>query len=575
MAAIPSTIGKYRVDRQLGEGGMGTVYLAHDEGIDRHVAIKLLRADNDDMRRRFRAEAKAVGKLKHPNIVTVYDYSDFEGSPCIVMEYVEGDTVATLIRRSDSLSIPQRLYIVEQVCRGLAYAHRAGIVHRDIKPSNLMVDREGAIKIVDFGIARTTERGLTRTGGLVGTPSYMSPEQIRGEPVDRRCDIFAIGIVLYELLTGQLAFPGDSDYSVVNRIVSGEPEPFHHSNARLTDHIKPVLDKALAKDPDNRFQDADQLADRLAEVRLQLGDVTEVGSAPAWGSKAGPTITGRPAGKTVHEPAQPATPFSVTNVLADVVTPRATTIEAIPQPARVVADTTPPPPRRSGLVWAGAAAVAAIAVATALWNGAEPAAPPAAPPASAAPAVEQQPVVEIRTPAVVPAEPQRDEPIPRKTEVVPPVPVRALEAGDKPSPDRERPEPAKVDAGLAEEIATAGRLFEDGEFARAEAIYRAVLKADPQNAAATSGVRAIDQARKAEAGIVGGAPSPDAARITAQLGEARKQKEDGDYDAAIKSYEVVLKLDASNAEARAGIAETRKLKAAEDEVLKKLKKPGN
>ena len=239
MAAIPPHIGKYRVDRLIGEGGMGMVYLAHDDGIDRDVAIKLLRADDDLMRRRFKAKAQAVGRLKHANIVTVHDYSEFEGNPCIVMEFVEGESLYSLIRRGEPRGVQQRLLLIEQVCRGLAYAHRAGIVHRDIKPSNLMVERDGAVKIVDFGIARTTVRGLARTGKVIGTPAYMAPEQIRGDTVDGRCDIFATGIVLYELLTGRVAFPGDSNYTVQNRIMTAPPEPFLHANALLTGRRAP------------------------------------------------------------------------------------------------------------------------------------------------------------------------------------------------------------------------------------------------------------------------------------------------------------------------------------------------
>ena len=283
MARQPSEIGKYRIERRLGQGGMGTVYLARDSRIGRHVALKLLRVDDDETRMRFEAEAQSAGRLKHPNIVTIYDYGDVEGFPFIVMEYVEGSTLASMIAQ-ERLPIVRRLALIEQVCRGLAYAHRAGIVHRDIKPSNLMVDENGVIKLLDFGIARNVERGLTRTGRVLGTASYMSPEQVRGEPVDHRCDVFSVGVVLYEVLTGRRAFPGDSEYVVYDRILTSTPAPFEHPDSRVTAAIQPILDRSLAKDPNDRYQDAESFASHLASVRELIegfGKQTQIESAGA------------------------------------------------------------------------------------------------------------------------------------------------------------------------------------------------------------------------------------------------------------------------------------------------------
>lgn len=249
---------------------MGEVFLAHDDGIDRDVAVKLLRADDDALRRRFQTEARSAGRLKHPNIVTVYEFGEFEGEPYIIMEFVEGETLSALINREQQLSAARKLSLLIQACAGLGYAHRAGVVHRDIKPSNLMVDKDGILKIVDFGIARTAGRDLTMTGKIVGTPAYMSPEQIQGDESDHRSDIFSLGLVVFELLSGQCAYTGDSDYAVINRIVNGAPNPFRHPVESLEPLLRPVVDKVLSKDPALRHQSADQLAEDLARVLTKI-----------------------------------------------------------------------------------------------------------------------------------------------------------------------------------------------------------------------------------------------------------------------------------------------------------------
>lgn len=259
---------------------MGSVYLAHDDGIDRSVAIKLLRADDASTRRRFQTEAQSAGRLKHANIVTVYEYGEVDSGPYLVMEYIEGRTLAQIIEHGDTLTVDDRLALLIQACQGLAYAHRAGVVHRDIKPSNLMVDRDGTLKVVDFGIARTSGRDLTMTGRVVGTPAYMSPEQIQGETADRRSDTFALGLVAFELLTGQCAYAGDSDYAIINQIVNGRPAAFVHPNARLERLMRPVILKALARAPGERHQSVEELAADLAQVRSQLNTDAPLPAVP-------------------------------------------------------------------------------------------------------------------------------------------------------------------------------------------------------------------------------------------------------------------------------------------------------
>ncbi len=590
--AIPTNIGKYRVERRLGEGGMGTVYLAHDEGIDRHVAIKLLRADDDDMRRRFRGEARSVGRLKHPNIVTVYDYSDFEGSPCIVMEYVEGETLAGLIKRGDPFPDARKLQLIEQVCRGLAYAHRAGIVHRDIKPSNLMVDHEGTIKIVDFGIARTGERGLTLTGKVVGTLAYMAPEQARGEPVDRRSDIFAVGLVLYEFLCGRSAFPGDSDYSIINRIVTGDPEPFRHPDAALSELIIPVIDIALAKAPDKRYQDADQLATALAGVRTRLEShpklkETEVPSSIAVvvpSRVQEPVATGYTEAPTVPRTRVEDLTVKLPGPSPSIpVRPRAD-VEAKPEAALSdSADARPPmpsvPSRRSRwmIVGPAIAAVVVLAVTYLPFGGTQ---------SGEFPVPDSTPVRPVDTGSAPP------------TDVPTPTPVAPVPPSVQPTPPKvaadqrdtaPRPTPVKIDKPASDKpardftarLAEASRLFEEGDYAAAVSVYEAILAEDPRNPAATRGLGTVKRAQATEENFVRGAVAPRALndeenrQVARHLAEAKQRHGEGEYDAAIAAYGAALKIDPRNAGGMAGLAETRKAQAAEAAVLGGLKKkPG-
>ena len=187
---------------------MGTVYRAHDPQIGRTIAIKVLLVDEDDLRARFRQEVRTAGTLTHQNIAAIYDYGEADGRPFIVMEYVEGRTLAELLRDRVPLTLAYKLRLIQQLCAALDYAHARGVVHRDIKPANLMLDRHGDLKIVDFGVAKMGDGQLTRTGDVLGTLTYMSPEQIDGGVIDRRSDIFSVGVVLYEVVSSHRAFRG-------------------------------------------------------------------------------------------------------------------------------------------------------------------------------------------------------------------------------------------------------------------------------------------------------------------------------------------------------------------------------
>ena len=261
-------VGRYEIQRRLGRGGMGTVYVAHDPVLGRMVAIKVFAGDLDmpDARERFSREARAAAALNHPNIVTVFDFGEFASQPYIVMEYVPGETLADVIRRKAPITIADKLRWMEELCAGAGYAHQMSVVHRDIKPANLMLDRSGRLKILDFGIARML--GIaSNTAVMIGTPGYMAPEQITGEPVDHRSDQFSIGVVFYELLAYVEPFPGDTLPMITHRIVHEEPPPLE----QLVPDVSPdiIVDRAAgdAKRSAERFKDAEALRIAIARVR--------------------------------------------------------------------------------------------------------------------------------------------------------------------------------------------------------------------------------------------------------------------------------------------------------------------
>jgi formylglycine-generating enzyme required for sulfatase activity/tetratricopeptide (TPR) repeat protein/predicted Ser/Thr protein kinase len=275
--AVPlpfSTIGRYQVVSRLGEGGMGTLYLVWDPVLERQIAIKLLRGDDDDLRKRFAREARSVARLRHPNIVTIYDVGDHEGQPFIAMEYIQGQTMAELVRDRVQVPMVRKLELIAELCDGLGFAHRAGIVHRDIKPANIMIDHEGLLKVLDFGIARMAEAAaMTQSGMLVGTLNYMSPEQILGEPIDSRSDIFAVGLVFYEFLSLRPAFPGGLGSGLLHKIPHVHPEPIGAICKNLDPAIVRVIDRCIEKDPARRYQDLTAARKDLNSIRARLESV--------------------------------------------------------------------------------------------------------------------------------------------------------------------------------------------------------------------------------------------------------------------------------------------------------------
>jgi Protein kinase domain/PEGA domain len=263
-------IGRYRITGRIGRGGMGVVYRGLDEALDRAVAVKTLTMEgtlDEDSRKRFEVEARAAAKLQHPNIVTVFELGEERGMPFIAMELLPGMDLEALMRSGEALVLAEKLDLMVQVCRGLAYAHEHGIVHRDIKPSNIRLLDDGGVKIMDFGIAKLAGTNLTRSGMMVGTVHYMSPEQVQGQPLDGRSDVFSLGVILYELLAGRRPFPGDSVTDVLMKIVHHPSPPLPSEVAGVAPRLQEVLDRALAKNVDERCPSASALAADLAAAQ--------------------------------------------------------------------------------------------------------------------------------------------------------------------------------------------------------------------------------------------------------------------------------------------------------------------
>ncbi len=258
-----SKLGKYEIEAELGSGGMGVVYRAIDTRLGRAVALKTMSptvVGNPDVLKRFYREAQAAGQLHHPNIVTIYDIDEAEGVPFIAMELLDGEDLEKTIGERADLPLFKRLDIIVQTCRGLHYAHEHGVVHRDMKPGNIVVQPNGQVKIVDFGIARVGSATLTRTGSVLGTVLYMSPEQIRGQPVDGRSNIFSVGIILYELLTYRSPFPGEDIPAVLFKITHEAPEPLGQHLAHCPADLEMIVLKALEKESESRYQSGEDMA---------------------------------------------------------------------------------------------------------------------------------------------------------------------------------------------------------------------------------------------------------------------------------------------------------------------------
>jgi tetratricopeptide (TPR) repeat protein/predicted Ser/Thr protein kinase len=268
----PTIVGRYEIVQAIGHGGMGNLYLARDPRIgNRRVVIKLLReaADSPEVRERFAREAEAAGGLHHANIVTIFDVGEFHTEPFIAMEYIEGETLTEIIRRRAKLSVTRKIQLMEELCAGLHFAHRAGVVHRDIKPANVMVDQEGVLKILDFGIARLGGSQMTRTGIVIGTLNYMAPEQMSGQHADARADMFSAGAVFYELLTYRQAFPGQPP-AIFHTIMTATHEPIGAVAPDIDPAVAAVVERCLACERNDRYPDMAAVRRELSVIRQRI-----------------------------------------------------------------------------------------------------------------------------------------------------------------------------------------------------------------------------------------------------------------------------------------------------------------
>lgn len=266
--------GRYRILKKLGSGGMANVYLAEDDELGRRVAIKILndRYANDELFvERFRREAKSAAGLSHPNIVSIYDRGEAEGTYYIAMEVIDGRSLKEVIRANGRLRPAQAIAYTRQILSALRFAHRNGIIHRDIKPHNLMLQPDGVLKVMDFGVARLVRRttaGVTQVGMVVGTPEYMAPEQLLDEEIDERADLYATGVVLYECLTGRRPIESDSVVSLIAKILSEDPQPPAVINSDVPPELSDVVMQLLAREREQRPRSAAELHDMLGRIEI-------------------------------------------------------------------------------------------------------------------------------------------------------------------------------------------------------------------------------------------------------------------------------------------------------------------
>jgi serine/threonine-protein kinase len=430
IVTTPKTLGRYEVVAEVARGAMGVVYKARDPLIDRMVAIKtidigLSNAESEAFERRFFREAKSAGRLNHPNVVTIYDVGKSGDVAYIAMEFLDGRSLRQILDSGIVLAPNRVADVAAEIAEGLAFAHRNGVVHRDVKPANVMVLASGAVKITDFGIALLPTGTRTMSGNVFGSPRYTSPEQIMGRDVDGRSDIFSLGAVVYEMLTGRSPFTGGDLNSVLRQVLSEPtPSPSTH-NAKLPRAFDHILGKALAKDPAERYQTADEFAQDLRGYDTLEFTTAAPAPLPALEHPSGPF-------PAIADPTPPSPP------------------ELPAQPASVL------PWWRRRIAWAAALAIAVLGIATVALLAREP-----APAATAAPA-PPAPARAIAAPAAVAPPPAAPAPVVAPASE-PPAPVEAKVA-QSPAPAAATPPPAppKPMGRIALAVAPWGEVYVDG-----------------------------------------------------------------------------------------------------------------
>ena len=444
-----SSVGRYRIEKFLGAGAMGEVYLAEDPQIDRKLAIKTVRLagrpqEIDDRKKRLLREARAAGRLLHPNIVTLFDAGEADGLLYLAFEFVEGTDLAARLEAGERLSLRQVLRAARQAAEALDYAHGQGIVHRDIKPSNLLLDRSGRVKVADFGIAKMAGQAteLTIAGSVMGSPQYLSPEQVRGEDLDGRSDIFSLGVVVYEILSGRRPFDGDTITTLVYQILHVEPPPVSELRA-VPPRLEELLRRMLAKDQDDRIATAGEVARELVAIEGELTEETL--SAPA-GSGAFEATKLLPRRATGAAPAVRSTRGTVP------ASPETT--PSVPPPAPIPAAPPPTVEAKRSRLWIPLAAVlltaAALAGAWYMLARPRPQAPPQTAqslPAAAVPAAAPVGSTGTAAPGVAPPPTQTPQPAPAaptpivKQELHPPATKNAAGSVTAATPAEQTPAP--------------------------------------------------------------------------------------------------------------------------------------
>jgi serine/threonine protein kinase len=469
---VPERIGRYRLLAELGQGAMGTVYRGRDETLDRDVAVKVMSkglADADG-RARFLREARAAARLQHPNIVVIYELGEHEGAPFMVLELLEGVDLQRAIdggiRPDPRVTLP----VVLQLLAGLGHAHEHGIVHRDVKPSNVFLPFGRPAKIMDFGVARLAGLGTTTTGVVVGTPNYMSPEQVASGELDGRSDLFSAGLILYELVTGERAFRADSLVSMMYKILHEAPDlgliPEGHQWARL----RAVLARALARQVSDRYPDARAMS---AELGLALSDL---GGTLDWSAPADQALLVRPRPTRRSGPARDAS--GATTAAAATGTPALPTEAGRTGPP--AAETRARRPRLAAVV-AGIAVMGLVAVGT--WLGLGPAAPraPSVPSSSTSPSPPDAVALAAGSSAPAPT------PVPPSPSPSPSPSAALSPAAPTPPPTPAPATPSPAPGLNAEErLLRAEDFIERGRWAEALAEARVVLAGAPRNAHATA-----------------------------------------------------------------------------------------
>jgi eukaryotic-like serine/threonine-protein kinase len=387
----PAMIGRYEIIERVGRGGMGVLYRGKDPVLDREVAIKLMSGDfsaDEAARARFFREARAAARLQHRNIVTIYEFAEDEhGTPYIAMEFLRGRSLAARMTAPPPLTLVQNLDVLTQLCTGLHYAHEQGIVHRDVKPGNIWMMDDGTVKLLDFGIAKIAASTMTNAGHVLGSAAYMAPEQVAGREIDGRADVFAAGVVLYELVARRKPFEGDAPTAVMMRIIKDDPPPIRNYAPDIPVSLVNAVNKALQKDPDRRFMHAGDFGAELRLIRLALERTSDtIRGEPRDASETVYVATPAAAQPAAAAPSRPAADAPASASLADAALQRA------PLPSR-----SPTPAASQFITWVALAAVAVAAALGTIVMMQRKAASGSAPPSTAS-----------REPAVAPASAGQD-----------------------------------------------------------------------------------------------------------------------------------------------------------------------